>query len=248
MQIASTSTGQSWALTNYCPAPGPVPAAPSNRDYAPGFMAALMLKDMKLSQAAAEADRRRRRRSRRTRCRSTRRWSMPATAPRIFPWYSAGWPTKADGEADVHLSRLRERSRAKRPGESRPRTALTRRRAARDLSRGGRGDSRHGATSRRRSHHGSGCVQGGARLPVRQPHRLRRRPRRLPLAGAGELQLRAGLVRRRTGARRQRQPPGAEDRRRRRRDARPSPNCRPARTASPTACARWASSAASASC
>jgi 3-hydroxyisobutyrate dehydrogenase len=53
-QIASTSSGQSWALSNYCPAPGPVPAAPSNRDYAPGFMAALMLKDVKLSQAAAD--------------------------------------------------------------------------------------------------------------------------------------------------------------------------------------------------
>ena len=53
-QIASTSSGQSWALSNYCPAPGPVPAAPSNRDYAAGFMAALMLKDVKLSQAAAD--------------------------------------------------------------------------------------------------------------------------------------------------------------------------------------------------
>lgn len=54
-EIAGTATSQSWALTSYCPAPGPVPAAPSNRDYAPGFMAALMLKDMKLSQAAADA-------------------------------------------------------------------------------------------------------------------------------------------------------------------------------------------------
>ncbi len=54
-QIASTSSGQSWALSNYCPAPGPVPAAPSNRDYAAGFTAALMLKDVKLSQAAADA-------------------------------------------------------------------------------------------------------------------------------------------------------------------------------------------------
>jgi len=53
--ITSTATAQSWALSNYCPAPGPVPGAPSNRDYAPGFMAALMLKDVKLSQAAAEA-------------------------------------------------------------------------------------------------------------------------------------------------------------------------------------------------
>jgi 3-hydroxyisobutyrate dehydrogenase len=53
--ITSTATSNSWALSSYCPAPGPVPGAPSNRDYAPGFMAALMLKDVKLSQAAAEA-------------------------------------------------------------------------------------------------------------------------------------------------------------------------------------------------
>jgi 3-hydroxyisobutyrate dehydrogenase len=54
-QICSTATSNSWALSNYCPAPGPVPAAPSNRDYAAGFAAALMVKDVKLSQAAAEA-------------------------------------------------------------------------------------------------------------------------------------------------------------------------------------------------
>jgi 3-hydroxyisobutyrate dehydrogenase len=54
-RIASTASAQSWALTSYCPAPGPVPAAPSNRDYAAGFTAALMLKDVKLSQAAADA-------------------------------------------------------------------------------------------------------------------------------------------------------------------------------------------------
>lgn len=54
-EVCSTATANSWALSNYCPAPGPVPAAPSNRDYAPGFMAALMLKDTKLAQAAAEA-------------------------------------------------------------------------------------------------------------------------------------------------------------------------------------------------
>ncbi len=51
--IVSTATGQSWALTGYCPAPGPVPTAPSNRDYAGGFMAALMLKDLSLAQQAA---------------------------------------------------------------------------------------------------------------------------------------------------------------------------------------------------
>ena len=53
--IASTASGQCWALTNYCPAPGPVPTAPSNRDYVPGFAAALMLKDLALAQPAAEA-------------------------------------------------------------------------------------------------------------------------------------------------------------------------------------------------
>lgn len=53
--ICSTATSNSWALANYCPAPGTVPTAPSARDYAPGFMAALMVKDVKLSQAAADA-------------------------------------------------------------------------------------------------------------------------------------------------------------------------------------------------
>lgn len=53
--IASTASGQSWSMTSYCPAPGPVPAAPSNRDYAPGFSASMMLKDMRLAQEAAHA-------------------------------------------------------------------------------------------------------------------------------------------------------------------------------------------------
>src|SRR5271166_3873718 len=51
--VASTSSGQSWSLTNYCPAPGPVPTSPANRDYKPGFAASLMLKDMRLAQEAA---------------------------------------------------------------------------------------------------------------------------------------------------------------------------------------------------
>ena len=53
--VASTSSGQCWSLTSYCPVPGPVPAAPSNRDYKPGFSSALMLKDLKLAQEAASA-------------------------------------------------------------------------------------------------------------------------------------------------------------------------------------------------
>ena len=40
-------------MTGYCPVPGPVPAAPSNRGYAPGFTGAMMLKDLKLAQEAA---------------------------------------------------------------------------------------------------------------------------------------------------------------------------------------------------
>ncbi len=51
--ITSKSTGQCWALTSYCPAPGPVPASPSNRGYAPGFTVAMMLKDLLLEQQAA---------------------------------------------------------------------------------------------------------------------------------------------------------------------------------------------------
>ncbi|NKB83583.1 3-hydroxyisobutyrate dehydrogenase [Brucella grignonensis] len=52
--VASTSSGQCWSLTTYCPVPGPVPTSPANRDYKPGFAAALMLKDLKLSQEAAK--------------------------------------------------------------------------------------------------------------------------------------------------------------------------------------------------
>ena len=52
--VSSTSSGQCWSLTSYCPVPGPVPAAPSNRDYQPGFAAKMMLKDLRLATDAAE--------------------------------------------------------------------------------------------------------------------------------------------------------------------------------------------------
>lgn len=52
--IASASSGQCWSLTSYCPVPGPVPTSPANRGYAPGFTAAMMLKDLELARAAAE--------------------------------------------------------------------------------------------------------------------------------------------------------------------------------------------------
>jgi 3-hydroxyisobutyrate dehydrogenase len=51
--VASTASGQCWSLTSYCPVPGPVPASPANNGYKPGFAAALMLKDLLLSQEAA---------------------------------------------------------------------------------------------------------------------------------------------------------------------------------------------------
>jgi 3-hydroxyisobutyrate dehydrogenase len=54
-KIYSTASGQCWSLTSYCPVPGPVPASPANRNYQAGFTAAMMLKDLKLAQAAAQA-------------------------------------------------------------------------------------------------------------------------------------------------------------------------------------------------
>ena len=52
--ISSKSSGQCWSMTSYCPVPGPVPTSPANRDYAPGFTAAMMLKDLRLAQDAAK--------------------------------------------------------------------------------------------------------------------------------------------------------------------------------------------------
>jgi 3-hydroxyisobutyrate dehydrogenase len=53
--VSSKSSGQCWALTSYCPVPGPVPTSPANRDYQPGFTANMMLKDLKLAQDAAKS-------------------------------------------------------------------------------------------------------------------------------------------------------------------------------------------------
>jgi 3-hydroxyisobutyrate dehydrogenase len=52
-EISAKSSGQCWALTSYCPEPGLVPAAPSNRGFQPGFTVAMMLKDLRLAQQAA---------------------------------------------------------------------------------------------------------------------------------------------------------------------------------------------------
>lgn len=53
--VAAKSSGQCWSLTTYCPVPGPVPTSPANRNYTPGFTAAMMLKDLALAQDAAKS-------------------------------------------------------------------------------------------------------------------------------------------------------------------------------------------------
>jgi 3-hydroxyisobutyrate dehydrogenase len=53
--VASTASGQCWALTTNCPVPGPVPTSPANRDYQPGFAGALMAKDLGLALGALKS-------------------------------------------------------------------------------------------------------------------------------------------------------------------------------------------------
>ena len=53
--VASTSSGYSWSMNAYCPAPGVGPQSPADNGYQPGFASELMLKDLGLSQQAAEA-------------------------------------------------------------------------------------------------------------------------------------------------------------------------------------------------
>jgi 3-hydroxyisobutyrate dehydrogenase len=54
-EVSSRSSGQCWALTSYCPVPGPVPSSPANREYQAGFTAAMMAKDLRLAQNAAQS-------------------------------------------------------------------------------------------------------------------------------------------------------------------------------------------------
>jgi 3-hydroxyisobutyrate dehydrogenase len=53
--VVSTSSGSCWSVNTYCPAPGIGPRSPADNDYRPGVAAALMPKDLRLSQQAAEA-------------------------------------------------------------------------------------------------------------------------------------------------------------------------------------------------
>jgi 3-hydroxyisobutyrate dehydrogenase len=54
-EVSSRSSGQCWSLTNYCPVPGLVPSSPANRDYRAGFSVAMMAKDLRLAQNAAQS-------------------------------------------------------------------------------------------------------------------------------------------------------------------------------------------------
>jgi|SRR5579885_537062 3-hydroxyisobutyrate dehydrogenase len=53
-EISSSASGQCWSMTSYCPVPGIIENVPSNNNYKPGFMAKMMLKDLRLAHHAAE--------------------------------------------------------------------------------------------------------------------------------------------------------------------------------------------------
>ena len=89
--IASTSSGQCWSMTSYCPVPGPVPASPANRDYQAGFTAAMMLKDLNLSQAAAKA--------------AGARTELGAEAARIYARYAASGEAGRDFSGIIRFIR-----------------------------------------------------------------------------------------------------------------------------------------------
>ena len=92
--VASTSSGQCWALTSYCPVPGPVPGAPSNNEYKPGFASALMLKDLKLAQEAASA--------------AGASTPLGAAAAQLFGLHNAWGEGRADFSGIIHLIRGRQ--------------------------------------------------------------------------------------------------------------------------------------------
>lgn len=53
--ICKEASGQCWSLTQYCPVPGILPNTPANKNYEPGFMAKMMLKDLNLAEDAADS-------------------------------------------------------------------------------------------------------------------------------------------------------------------------------------------------
>ena len=93
-EVASSSSGQCWSLTNYCPVPGPVPNAPSNNGYKAGFASALMLKDLKLAQEAAAA--------------AGATTPLGAAAAQLFGLHNAWGEGGADFSGIIHLIRGRQ--------------------------------------------------------------------------------------------------------------------------------------------
>jgi 3-hydroxyisobutyrate dehydrogenase len=89
--VASTSSGQCWSLTSYCPVPGPVPTSPANSGYKPGFAANLMLKDLKLAQEAAQA--------------SGASTPLGALAAQLYGLYAAWGEGGSDFSGIIHLIR-----------------------------------------------------------------------------------------------------------------------------------------------
>jgi 3-hydroxyisobutyrate dehydrogenase len=90
-EVASSSSGQCWSLTNYCPVPGPVPNAPSNNGYKAGFASALMLKDLKLAQEAAAA--------------AGATTPLGAAAAQLFGLHNAWGEGRTDFSGIIHLIR-----------------------------------------------------------------------------------------------------------------------------------------------
>jgi 3-hydroxyisobutyrate dehydrogenase len=93
-EVASSSSGQCWSLTSYCPVPGLVPTAPSNNQYKPGFASALMLKDLKLAQEAASA--------------AGATTPLGAAAAQVFGLHNAWGEGGADFSGIIHLIRGRQ--------------------------------------------------------------------------------------------------------------------------------------------
>jgi 3-hydroxyisobutyrate dehydrogenase len=92
--VASTSSGQCWSLTSYCPVPGPVPNSPANTGYQPGFASALMLKDLKLAQEAAAT--------------SGATTPLGAAAAQMYGLHNAWGEGGMDFSAIIHLIRGRK--------------------------------------------------------------------------------------------------------------------------------------------
>jgi 3-hydroxyisobutyrate dehydrogenase len=89
--VASTSSGQCWSLTGYCPVPGLVASAPSNSGYRPGFASALMLKDLRLAQEAAAAN--------------AATTPLGAAAAQLYAMHNAWGEGGADFSGIIHLIR-----------------------------------------------------------------------------------------------------------------------------------------------